>query len=286
MTRSVRTRTGGAVGQVAPLVDRARGQRGARSAASSSAKRSAARSAISGSAPRSKRIDASLRRPSRPDVRAMLIGSHHAISSSTDVVVSEISVEAPPITPAMPIGVVVAVGDDAVAGVRTPVDVVERASVSPSRAQRTRSAPAGHLVEVVGVVGLAQLEHHVVGHVDDRVDRAACRRCVRRLASHAGEAPTVTPCEHAGQEAPAQVRVDDLDRRHGRGAGAPLSATVGVRVGERHAEAGGEVAGHAGDRHGVGPVGVDLEVVERRRRSMPSAVAQVGAGRRPTGRGS
>ena len=32
---------------------------------------------------------------------------------------------------------------------------------------------SGHLGQVVGVVGLAQLEHHVVGHVDDvMVDEA------------------------------------------------------------------------------------------------------------------
>ena len=35
-----------------------------------------------------------------------------------------------------------------------------------------------------------------------------------------------------------------------------------VRQRERQPQAGGQVAGHAGDRHGVGPVRVDLEVVE------------------------
>ena len=44
--------------------------------------------------------------------------------------------------------------------------------VSPSRARRTRKPPPGELGEVVGVVRLAELEHHVVRDVDDVVDRA------------------------------------------------------------------------------------------------------------------
>ena len=67
--------------------------------------RSAAAEAISGSTPFSNRAEASERRPCRFEVRPIDAGSHHANSTSTSPVVSEISVDAPPITPARPIGV-------------------------------------------------------------------------------------------------------------------------------------------------------------------------------------
>jgi len=66
--------------------------------------RSAAASATRGSTPRAKRFDASLGSLCRRWVRAIEIGSNHAASTKTFVVESEISVEAPPMTPARPIG--------------------------------------------------------------------------------------------------------------------------------------------------------------------------------------
>ena len=71
---------------------------------SSSQNRSSAIGTSSWSVPRSKRIDASERRPSRWEVRLIDRRSHHASSSSTVVVPSLISVLAPPITPEMPMG--------------------------------------------------------------------------------------------------------------------------------------------------------------------------------------
>ena len=61
-------------------------------------------SIISGSVPLSNRAEASLLNPSLLDVLAIAEGSHHAISSATVDVSSLISVELPPITPAIPIG--------------------------------------------------------------------------------------------------------------------------------------------------------------------------------------
>ena len=72
--------------------------------ASSWQKRATARSTPSGSTPRSKRTDASERRPSRFDVRAMASGRNQAASRITVVVASEISDDAPPMTPPMPTG--------------------------------------------------------------------------------------------------------------------------------------------------------------------------------------
>ena len=91
--------------QITPRVDLAVELRvGTRRAGAARRSDALARSATSGSAPRSKRADASDRSASRPAVAAIVGGSNHAISSATAVVLSSISVEAPPITPAMPIG--------------------------------------------------------------------------------------------------------------------------------------------------------------------------------------
>ena len=61
-------------------------------------------SITSGSVPLSKRAEASLLNPSLLDVFAIAEGSHQAISKATVEVPSLISVETPPITPAIPIG--------------------------------------------------------------------------------------------------------------------------------------------------------------------------------------
>ena len=99
-TRSTRTRTG-RLGRSLPLAITVPGARLAvPTCAANSAKRSSAISAISGSTPRSKRAEASLRNPKRREVRLIVIGSHQAASINAVVVDSDISVDAPPITPA------------------------------------------------------------------------------------------------------------------------------------------------------------------------------------------
>ena len=74
------------------------------SSASRLATRWAAYRGSSGSTSRSKRRDASDESLCRRDERAITIGSKCAASITTSVVDSEISVDAPPITPATPIG--------------------------------------------------------------------------------------------------------------------------------------------------------------------------------------
>ena len=70
------------------------------SSAMSAAQRSSAGITIPGSAPRSKRYDASVLRPWRREVRRMPPGWNQADSRSTRVVPAEISESPPPITPA------------------------------------------------------------------------------------------------------------------------------------------------------------------------------------------
>ncbi len=74
------------------------------SATSSDATRWAAAYAAAGSTPRSYRREASDDSLCRRDVRARVMASKWAASMTTSVVASEISVDAPPITPARPIG--------------------------------------------------------------------------------------------------------------------------------------------------------------------------------------
>lgn len=140
-TLLVRTRTGDRSGRF-PRTSTIPGANVAPASASSSTNRRIARSATSGSLPRSKRAEASLRRPSRRDDVVMVIGSHQAISRRIDVVLSETSVEAPPIIPAMPIAVSVpsAITPSEAVSVRTSPSRVS--SASPSIARRTRSATA------------------------------------------------------------------------------------------------------------------------------------------------
>ena len=85
---------------------------------SSSTKRAMARSATYGSTPRSKRAEASERRPVRTTDWAMPIGSNHAISRATSVVASLISVSAPPMIAGQPDRPVVGVADEQVVGRR------------------------------------------------------------------------------------------------------------------------------------------------------------------------
>ena len=106
-----------------------------------------------------------------------------------------ISEEAPPMIPPMPTGAPVASqirqswpvsprpGPGRPSVRSTPSRVV---TVSPAAARRTSEPAAGQPVEVVGVGGLAELQHHVVGGVDHVVDRAHAGGQVSRRASHVG----------------------------------------------------------------------------------------------------
>ena len=63
---------------------------------------------------------------------------------------------------------------------------------SPSLGGPDDQRAVGHLVEVEGVQGLGGQQHHVVGDVDDVVDRPHARPPISRAFSHSGEGPIVT----------------------------------------------------------------------------------------------
>ena len=81
-------------------------------------------------------------------------------------------------------------------------------------------AAAAQRVEVVGVVRLAELEHHVVADVDDVVDRAHARQRSGGARSSRATRSTRTPLITRAGEPRAPLAVDELDGRlAGRRAG-------------------------------------------------------------------
>ena len=97
--------------------------------------------ACSGCSRFSKRLEASLRRPSRSDVRWMLAPFQFAASISTRVVVPATSERAPPITPAIEVGPS-RVGDQHDLGVQRSRLAVERLHALAGLALRTVSSCA------------------------------------------------------------------------------------------------------------------------------------------------
>ena len=144
------------------------------------------------SAPRSKRIDASVFRPSRLLVRRTDAGSKYALSSAIARGRRPNLGVAPPITPAIAARAL-GVGDDQHVGVERAVDAVERrAAVSPgARAADHERRPAEPL-EIERVHRLPELEHHVVGDVDDVADRADAGRLEPVAQPVAATGATVT----------------------------------------------------------------------------------------------
>ena len=184
------------------------------SCSSSCTTRAAAATATRGSTPRSKRLEASLGSLCRRAVRAIETGSKFAASiEHVAWCPAPISVDAPPMTPARPIGSGV-VGDQQVFGVERAGLVVQRDQLL-ARVGAADDDAAGQLVQVVAVDRLAELEHHVVGDVDDERDRA-----------DAGE---LEPGDHPRRGRPGAVDAADdarrrtRSRRRGRGCGARSS---------------------------------------------------------------
>ena len=214
----------------------------------------------SASQPFSKRADASVRRPEpargaahRPRLEPGHL-QQHVRGGRADLA------RGPAHDPGDADRLLLGVADQQVIGREGPLDVVEGDQLLALAGPADHEAAARDQIEVVGVVRLAELEHHVVRDVDQRVDgphaqgeEAPLHPAGRRSDRHVAE--------HPGTEAPAEVGVVDLhrDRLGGRGAG---RGDLGRREREGKVERGSQVAGEPGDRHGVGPVGVDLEVPE------------------------
>ena len=155
-----------------------------------------------------------------PDVR------NHAISRATVVVASLISVSAPPMIPPMPIGRSSASQMSRSSAAQAAGHVVERRDLLAIAGPPDAEAVAAQRRQVVGVVGLAELEHHVVADVDDVVDRAHAGRG-EALGHPRCRRPDRHAIDHRRREAAAAVAVDDLDRRHRTAVGDLRLAGVG-----------------------------------------------------------
>ena len=153
-------------------VDDRADQRGRRRSARAARRRAA--SATTGalmSAPRSKRDDASVFRPSRLLVRRTDAGLKYALSKATRRRRRRDFGAAPPMTPATACARSRS-AMTSMSGSSVRVDAVERRDASRRRARGGRGsrAPAS-VAQVERVHRLAELEQHVVGDVDDRADR-------------------------------------------------------------------------------------------------------------------
>ena len=131
---------------------------------------------------------APLERFSRLAVREIDGGSHQAISTSTSVVPSSISVESSAHHTGDADHPVVAVGDDPVAGGQAAMHAVEGGDCLAAAGPAHPYPGTAHPAQVKRMAGLAQLEHHVVGDVDDAVDGTLAQRD-QPLAIHAGDGP-------------------------------------------------------------------------------------------------
>ena len=104
-------------------------------------------------------------------MRATVIGSKYALSSRIVVVESLTSELSPPITPAIASGLSPsAISRSFGSSVRVTLSSVTNSRVSPAR--RTTILPSGDFTEVERVQRLSEFEHHVVGRIDDVVERA------------------------------------------------------------------------------------------------------------------
>ena len=127
------------------------------------------------SPPRSNRDDASVLRPSRLLVLRMQAGWKYALSSAMRVVAPSIS-DSSPAHDATDRGRTLGVGDDEHVGAQRAIHAVERAETLAGARTADDEPPSSKLREVEGVHRLPELEHHVVGDVDDVVDRTDAGR--------------------------------------------------------------------------------------------------------------
>ena len=154
----------------------------------------------------------------------MLVPFQLATSSRTLVVASETSETWPPMIPAIPDGPVLVADEDGL-GVEAALLAVEGRHRLALLGGAHRQRPVRHLVEVEGVQRLRGEQHHVVGDVDDVVDRP--------LAGGGRAAPAARrrgPDRHVGEDAGGESRAEIgyLDRD--RGAVGHIPLTLGRRV--------------------------------------------------------
>ena len=269
-SRIVRRATGRGQASITPAATTGDAAPAAAAAATmSSATRSAARTWPSGSTPRQNRVEASVRRLWRRAVRPTAIAAKSAASIRTAVVVAAISLDSPPMIPAMPTATSCPsqIIRSSTGAFRTGTVALE--TEDPRLAVEGRECLAGpgetdaqpaarQPVEVVGVGRLAELEHRVVRGVDDRVDRPHAAKDETAL-DFGWRGDGRDPGDDPGGEAPAGVgRLDDdagerADRR-------PGLRDDRRRDGEGQVPTRREVPGDPRHAQAVGPVRLDLEV--------------------------
>ena len=170
----------------------------------------------------------------------MTAGFQNAPSSSTVVVASLMPECSPPMMPARPSGFFSSQTSSR-SGSRSSICPFSSVSFSPARAKRTTMRAVEQAI-VVGVQRLAQLEHHVVGDVDDRRDRADAAALEALLHPRGRRRPRHRcPRSMRRHEARAGGRVLDAHRALRRGvvtgagaiaggaSGAPVTAATRAR---------------------------------------------------------
>ena len=150
------------------------------------------------------------------------------------------------------------VADEQRVGIELALDVVERLDALAGSRQAHDDPTVVDRRRIEGVDGLAELEHHVVAHVDDVADRALARRdqahldpVRRRPDRDARHVPTHEPR--------AQPGLQDLDGQAVRDR-CPGLRRLGVREADGGARDGGDLAGQADHAQRVAAVGFDVDI--------------------------
>ncbi len=180
-----------------------------------------------------------------------------ADSMAISVVASVISLSAPPMTPAMPMGP----SESAmirVSGVSSRSTWSSVSRRSPGSARRTMIVPSVDRGAVERVSRLAQLEHDVVGRVDDVADGPHAGRLQPHLDA-VRRRPDLRAADPAADEAGAQLRLADLDAEPlGDRAAGLLDADLGPADGG--AGGGRDFSGQADQAQRVAAIRLDVNV--------------------------
>ena len=149
------------------------------------------------------------------------------------------------------------IGDHEPLRVEVPALSVEGGEGLPRARPARRDAVAAHGVVVEGVDRLSRFEHHMVRDVHQVVDRPHPGGG-QPLLHPAGRRAEFDILDQRQREAAAEIRILDLDEGPaGDRRARPLDPGVGR--GQRRPGEGGDFAGHAEDRKGVGAIRRQVE---------------------------
>ncbi len=194
------------------------------------------------------------------EVRRMLVPFQLATSSRTRVVSSETSETWPPMIPAIPEGPSSS-QTRTVSASKLALDAVERRHRLALGGGADDQRAVGDPVEVEGVQRLRGQQHHVVGDVDDVVDRALAGRRQPGLQPRRRGADLDVGEDARGE---ARAEVGDLDGDRGVVLDLAVAVGVGVLVPRRGAERRRrdrvDLAGDPVDPEAVDPVRGHLEL--------------------------